>query len=112
MYRTESVVNGLTTVRSVPSVVMSGPASGPCTGPSGGVGLSGIGWGVGLNGAKVEPTCAVRENVRVIGMALTTIDANLYPYQRAEVMDLFMESIRGLAAMNRQLTLEHLKEQP
>ena len=101
--------SGTTTVKNVPGIAMSGPASGPCTGASGGVGLAGPGWGLGLNGAKVEPTCVVRENVRVIGMAMQSIDNNVNPQQKGEAMVMFMDSLRGLAAMNKQLLDEHVK---
>lgn len=96
-------ISGKQTIKNVPSIAMSGPASGPCTGVSGGLGVAGPGWGFGLNGANVEPTCVVRENVRVIGMAMQSLDGAANPQEKGEVMVLFMDSVRGLAAMNAKL---------
>jgi hypothetical protein len=59
--------SGTQTIKNVPGIAMSGPASGPCTGASGGLGLAGPGFGVGLNGAKVDDGCTVRENTRILG---------------------------------------------
>lgn len=92
--------SGTQTLKNVPGIAMSGPASGPCTGASGGLGLAGPGWGLGLNGAKVEPTCVVRENVRVIGMAMQSLDGAAYPQEKGELMLLMMDAVRGLGAMN------------
>jgi len=92
--------SGTQRLKNVPGIAMSGPASGPCTGASGGLGLAGPGWGLGLNGAKVEPTCVVRENVRVIGMAMQSLDGNAYPQEKGELMLLMMDAVRGLGAMN------------
>jgi hypothetical protein len=113
--RVENHVSGTTTdntnvhysgsqkIKNVPGIAMSGPASGPCTGASGGLGLAGPGWGVGLNGAKVEPTCVVRENVRVIGMAMQSLDGAAYPQEKGELMLLMMDAVRGLGAMNQAI---------
>lgn len=90
-------------IKNVPGIAMSGPASGPCTGASGGLGLAGPGWGLGLNGAKVEPTCVVRENVRVIGMAMQSLDGAAYPQEKGELMLLMMDAVRGLGAMNQAI---------
>jgi hypothetical protein len=95
--------SGTQTVKNVPGIAMSGPASGPCTGASGGLGLAGPGWGLGLNGAKVEPTCVVRENVRVIGMAMQSLDGAAYPQEKGELMLLMMDAVRGLGAMNQAI---------
>jgi hypothetical protein len=113
--RVENVQSGTTTnindvhysgtqkIKNVPGIAMSGPASGPCTGASGGLGLAGPGWGLGLNGAKVEPTCVVRENVRVIGMAMQSLDGAAYPQEKGELMLLMMDAVRGLGAMNQAI---------
>jgi hypothetical protein len=99
--------SGTTTVKNVPGIAMSGPASGPCTGASGGLGLAGPGWGVGFNGAKVEQSCVVRENVRVIGMAMQSLDGTAYPQQKGEALVMFMDALKGLAAMNNQILIEN-----
>lgn len=101
--------SGTQTVKNVPGIAMSGPASGPCTGASGGLGLAGPGWGVGFNGAKVEPSCVVRENTRVLGMAMQSLDGVAYPQQKGELMIMMMDAARGLAAMNMMLINEHVK---
>jgi hypothetical protein len=101
--------SGTQTLKNVPGIAMSGPASGPCTGASGGLGLAGPGWGLGLNGAKVEPSCVVRENVRVIGMAMQSLDGNAYPQEKGELMLLMMDAVRGLGAMNSAIIGEHVK---
>jgi hypothetical protein len=98
-----SHISGTQTIKNVPGIAMSGPASGPCTGASGGLGLAGPGWGLGLNGAKVEPTCVVRENVRVIGMAMQSLDGAAYPQEKGELMLLMMDAVRGLGAMNQAI---------
>jgi hypothetical protein len=108
---TQNIVHSGTTsqrIKNVPGIAMSGPASGPCTGASGGLGLAGPGWGLGLNGAKVEPTCVVRENVRVIGMAMQSLDGNLFANEKAELMQLMMDAVRGLGAMNAAIIGDNL----
>jgi hypothetical protein len=101
---THTRISGNQTIKNVPSIAMSGPASGPCTGVSGGLGLAGPGWGIGLNGAAVQADCVVRENVRVIGMAMQSLDGGAYPQEKGEATVLFMEALRGLADMNRRFT--------
>jgi len=101
--------SGTQTVKNVPGIAMSGPASGPCTGVSGGLGLAGPGWGVGLNGAAVEPSCVVRENVRVIGMAMQSLDGAAFPQEKGELMILMMDAVRGLGAMNNQILNKEVK---
>lgn len=108
--RNEVHYSGTQTVKNVPGIAMSGPASGPCTGASGGLGLAGPGWGFGLNGAKVEPTCVVRENVRVIGMAMQSLDGAVYPQEKGELMIMMMDAARGLAAMNQAIIGDNLKK--
>ncbi len=60
--------SGSQTVRNVPGVVVSGPASGPCNGLSGGLGFSGPGFGVGGNFSKVDEDCTARETARVAAL--------------------------------------------
>lgn len=67
--------SGTQTIKNVPGIAMSGPASGPCTGASGGLGVAGPGFGVGLNGAKVDDGCTVRENTRILGQLYQSLDA-------------------------------------
>jgi hypothetical protein len=47
---------------------VSGPASGPCNGFSGGIGISGMGFGVGANMSKVDEGCEDRETARMLGL--------------------------------------------
>ena len=101
--------SGTQTVKNVPGIAMSGPASGPCTGVSGGLGLAGPGWGLGLNGASVEPSCVVRENVRVIGMAMQSLDGAAHPQEKGELMILMMDAVRGLGAMNTLIINKEVK---
>lgn len=107
--RTEVHYSGTQTVKNVPGIAMSGPASGPCTGASGGLGLAGPGFGVGLNAAKVEPSCVVRENVRVIGMAMQSLDGAAFPGEKAELMQMMMNAVRGLGAMNDAIIGDNMK---
>lgn len=60
--------SGSQTIRNVPGVVVSGPASGPCNGFSGGLGFAGPGFGVGLNTSTVDPGCSARETARVAAL--------------------------------------------
>ncbi len=109
---TDNVIySGTQTIKNVPGIQMSGPASGPCTGVSGGVGLAGPGWGVGFNGSAVMDDCRIRENTRVLGMAMQSIDGNAYPQERGEVTVLFMDAVRGLAAYNRQIVSGAVKQE-
>lgn len=95
--------SGTQTLKNVPSIAMSGPASGPCTGNSGGIGLSGPGWGVGLNGSAVMVDCRLRENSRVLGMAMQSFDGQANPQEKGEVTVMFMDSLRLLAGYNDKL---------
>jgi len=101
--------SGSQTLKNVPGIAMSGPASGPCTGVSGGLGIAGPGWGLGLNGAAVEPSCVVRENVRVIGMAMQSLDGAAHPQEKGELMILMMDAVRGLGAMNDAIINKEVK---
>ena len=89
---------------------MSGPASGPCTGASGGIGLAGPGWGVGLNGSAVMDDCRMRENTRVLGMGMQSLDGAANPQEKGEATVMFMDAMRGLAAYNNQIIGKVTKE--
>ena len=95
--------SGTQTIKNVPGIAMSGPASGPCTGASGGLGLAGPGWGVGLNGSAVMVDCRLRENSRVLGMAMQSFDGAANPQEKGEVTVMFMDSLRALAGYNDKL---------
>jgi hypothetical protein len=99
----ESRVSGSQTIRSAPAIAMSGPASGPCTGVSGGVAGSGIGWGFGVNMSSVMLDCRLRENTRVLGMGMQSIDGAVNPQEKGETLVMFMDSMRQLAEYNRTL---------
>lgn len=101
--------SGTQTIKNVPGIAMSGPASGPCTGVSGGLSAAGPGFGVGINGSAVMVDCRLRENTRVLGMAMQSIDGGANPQERGEVTVLFMDAVRGLAAYNQQLLGEEVK---
>jgi hypothetical protein len=108
---TESVnYHGTYTIKSAPAIAMSGPASGPCTGSSGGLGLSGPGWGFGANGSSVMADCRLRENTRVIGMAMQSLDGAANPQEKGEITVMFMDAVRGLAAYNNQIIAEEVKQ--
>jgi hypothetical protein len=102
--------SGSQTVKNVPGIAMSGPASGPCTGASGGIGLAGPGWGVGLNGSAVMDDCRMRENTRVLGMGMQSLDGAANPQEKGEATVMFMDAMRGLAAYNRTLIDKATKE--
>jgi hypothetical protein len=101
--------SGTQTLKNVPGIAMSGPASGPCTGASGGLGLAGPGWGLGLNGSAVMADCRLRENARVLGMGMQSLDGAANPQEKGELTVLFMDSMRALAAYNRQIAAEEIK---
>jgi len=61
-------VSGSQTLKNVPNIAMSGPASGPCTGWSGGLAIAVPGGGGGVNFAKPDPGCEDRETARLYGM--------------------------------------------
>ncbi len=102
--------SGTQTLKNVPSIQMSGPASGPCTGVSGGIGISGPGWGFGANGSAVMDDCRLRENTRVLGMAMQSIDGGANPQERGELTVLFMDAARNLAAYNNTIYQRAQKE--
>lgn len=93
--------SGTQTIKNVPGIAMSGPASGPCTGASGGLGVAGPGFGVGLNGAKVDDGCTVRENTRVLGQLFQSLDSNdpAKPVAKAALM----RSLAILDTMNYKI---------
>jgi hypothetical protein len=99
----ENRQSGTTTVKMAPAIAMSGPASGPCTGVSGGVGLSGPGWGVGFNGSSVMDDCRMRENTRVLGMGMQSLDGASNPQEKGEATVMFMDAMRNLAAYNNSI---------
>jgi hypothetical protein len=101
--------SGTQTVKNVPSIAMSGPASGPCTGFSGGLSAAGPGWGLGFNGSSVMADCRLRENTRVLGMAMQSLDGTANPQEKAEVTVMFMDAVRGLAQYNAQIVSEEVK---
>jgi hypothetical protein len=101
--------SGTQTVKNVPGIAMSGPASGPCTGSSGGLGVAGPGFGVGLNGAKVEPSCVLRENIRVTGMAMQSLDGATNPQEKGALLVMMMDQMRGLAAMSAEIINDNVK---
>lgn len=98
--------SGTQTVKNVPSIAMSGPASGPCTGVSGGLGIAGPGWGVGLNGSSVMVDCRLRENVRVIGMAMQSLDGTANPQEKGEATVMFMDALRALSGYTDKLVAD------
>jgi hypothetical protein len=102
--------SGTQTLKNVPGIAMSGPASGPCTGVSGGIGLAGPGWGVGLNGSSVMDDCRMRENTRVLGMGMQSLDGAANPQEKGEATVMFMDAMRGLAAYNKTLIDKATKE--
>lgn len=106
---TNSHVSGSTTIKNVPGIAMSGPASGPCTGSSGGIGIGGPGFGFGINGAKVEPSCVLRENIRVTGMAMQSLDGAAHPQEKGALLVMMMDQMRGLALMSQQIIEENVK---
>jgi hypothetical protein len=106
----ETRQSGTTTVKMAPAIAMSGPASGPCTGVSGGVGLSGPGWGVGFNGSSVMDDCRMRENTRVLGMGMQSLDGQNNPQEKGEATVMFMDAMRNLAAYNNTIYSRVSKE--
>ena len=60
--------SGTQTLKNVPGIIVSGPASGPCNGFSGGVGIAGPGFGFGGNFSKVDEDCTARETARVAAL--------------------------------------------
>lgn len=102
--------SGTQTLKNVPSIQMSGPASGPCTGVSGGVGISGPGWGFGVNGSAVMDDCRLRENTRVLGMGMQSLDGAANPQEKGEATVMFMDAMRNLAAYNNTIYQRAAKE--
>jgi hypothetical protein len=93
--------SGTQTIKNVPGIAMSGPASGPCTGNSGGIGVAGPGFGVGLNGAKVDDGCTVRENTRILGQLYQSLDA-ANP-GKAEAQAALLEGMAIIRNMNAKI---------
>ncbi len=102
--------SGTQTVKNVPGIAMSGPASGPCTGVSGGVGLAGPGFGVGLNGSTVDDGCTVRENTRVLGQLFQSLDSN--NPAKAQAQAALLKSMAIIDAMNDKIGAKYIQAQP
>jgi hypothetical protein len=102
--------SGTQTIKNVPGIAMSGPASGPCTGNSGGVGIAGPGFGVGLNGAKVDDGCTVRENTRVLGQLYQSLDA-ANP-AKAEAQAALIEGMMVIRNMNAKIGGDYAQPAP
>lgn len=98
--------SGTQTIKNVPGIAMSGPASGPCTGASGGLGVAGPGFGVGLNGAKVDDGCTVRENTRILGQLYQSLDS-ANP-AKAQVQAALVKSMAIIEAMNDKIGADYL----
>jgi hypothetical protein len=98
--------SGTQTIKNVPGIAMSGPASGPCTGVSGGISAAGPGFGIGLNGSSVMADCRLRENTRVIGMAMQSLDGAANPQEKGEITVMFMDAVRNLAAYNDKIAAD------
>ncbi len=102
--------SGTQTVKNVPGIAMSGPASGPCTGMSGGVGVAGPGFGVGLNGSTVDKGCTVRENTRTAGQVYQALDSN--DPMKAEAKQALMEGLAVIRQMNATIAADVAKDAP
>ncbi len=98
--------SGTQTVKNVPGIAMSGPASGPCTGASGGLGVAGPGFGVGVNGAKVDDGCTVRENTRILGQLYQSLDS-ANP-AKAQAQAALMKSMAIIEAMNDKIGADYI----
>lgn len=107
---TEVRYSGTQTVKNVPSIAMSGPASGPCTGVSGGIGIAGPGWGLGVNGSTVMDDCRLRENTRVLGMGMQSLDGAANPQEKGEATVMFMDAMRALSDYNKTIYQRVQKE--
>lgn len=99
--RTDVHYSGSQTIKNVPGIAMSGPASGPCTGASGGLGVAGPGFGVGLNGAKVDDGCTVRENTRVLGQLYQSLESTNPAKQEAAAA--LLEGMAIIRNMNAKI---------
>jgi hypothetical protein len=53
--------------------------------------------------------CRLRENARVLGMGMQSLDGAANPQEKGELTVLFMDSMRALAAYNRQIAAEEIK---
>ncbi len=102
--------SGTQTVKNVPGIAMSGPASGPCTGMSGGVGVAGPGFGVGLNGSTVDKGCTVRENTRTAGQVYQALDSA--DPMKAEAKAALMEGLAVIRQMNATIAADVAKDAP
>jgi hypothetical protein len=102
--------SGTQKILSAPPISMSGPASGPCTGTSGGIGVSAPGFGVGLNGAKVDDGCTVRENTRILGQLYQSLDA-ANP-AKAEAQAALIEGMTIIRNMNAKIGGDYAQPAP
>ncbi len=102
--------SGTQTVKNVPGIAMSGPASGPCTGVSGGLGVAGPGFGVGLNGSSVDDGCTVRENTRVLGQLFQSLDSA--DPAKASARAALLKSMGIIDAMNDKIAGKYIQPAP
>lgn len=102
--------SGNQTVKNVPGIAMSGPASGPCTGMSGGVGVAGPGFGVGLNASKVDDGCTVRENTRTLGQVYQALEGG--DPAKSEARKAMLEGMEALRAMNAKIAADYVPPKP
>ena len=102
--------SGTQTVKNVPALAMSGPASGPCTGSSGGLGVAGPGFGVGGNFAKVDDGCSLRENTRTLGQVFQALDGA--DPLKADARAALIEGMTALRNMNAKIAAEYAPPAP
>jgi hypothetical protein len=74
--------------RQAPTVFVGGPASGSCTGASGSFGISTLGGGIGGSGASVDPSCTLRENLRVLTMTLPALEGESATFAKGLIMEM------------------------
>ena len=67
---------------------------------------AGPGWGLGFNGSAVMVDCRLRENARVLGMAMQSFDGATNPQEKGEVTVMFMDSLRALAGYTDKLVAD------
>ncbi len=97
--------SGTQTLKNVPGIAMSGPASGPCTGLSGGVGIAGPGFGIGGNMSKVDDGCTVRENTRTLGQVFQSLGSD--DPMKAEARAAMLEGMAALRAMTAKIAADY-----
>jgi hypothetical protein len=52
--------------------------------------------------------CRMRENTRVLGMAMQSLDGQANPQEKGEVTVHFMDAVRALSAYNKKIADEEL----